>query len=62
MPKRALRILKNSHPVTAMCESCGRAFMSRCEDATLADKEIRDVFNAHKCKPMRVAREATENK
>jgi len=52
MPKRALRILKNSHPVTATCESCGRNFLSRSEDATLADKEIRDAFDAHKCKPV----------
>jgi hypothetical protein len=49
MPKRALRIVKNSHPVTAVCESCERVFVSRAEDATMADKEIRILFDGHEC-------------
>ena len=56
---RALKIMKNSHPVTAICESCERTFLSRSEDATLADKEIREAFDAHKCKAQDVAQVAT---
>jgi hypothetical protein len=52
MPKRALRIVKNSHPVTAVCESCERVFVSRAEDATMADNEIRNLFDAHACEPI----------
>jgi hypothetical protein len=50
MKKRAIKIVKNTYPVTAICESCERTFVSRSEDATLADKEIRSAFDAHKCK------------
>jgi hypothetical protein len=52
MPKPVLRIVKNSHPVTAICESCERTFVAHFEDATLADKEIRAAFDAHECKPL----------
>lgn len=54
MTKRALKIVKNSHPVTAICESCESVFLSRSEDATLADKQIREAFDGHTCEPPEV--------
>jgi hypothetical protein len=56
MADRRLKIVRNSHPVTAVCESCEQTFMSRSEDAEQADKEIRIAFDMHTCK----RRESTE--
>jgi len=60
MPKRKLRIVKQSPPAIGVCERCNAQFK---------DEGIQAQFDAHKCQPidssqnaLRIVREATENK
>jgi hypothetical protein len=69
MPKRKLRIVRPTFPVTAVCEYCNRVFLSRKENDNAAEQEIQAQFDAHKCKPidssqkaMRIMRDSTEVK
>ncbi len=49
MVKRSLRLVRINFPLTGICESCEKSFMSRDEDMAQADKEIKAAFDAHKC-------------
>jgi hypothetical protein len=69
MPKRKLRLVRFSRPLTAVCEYCNQTFQSQNESDEMAECKIEAEFDAHKCKPMdssqnalRIVREATENK
>jgi hypothetical protein len=60
MPKRKLRIVKQTLPVIGVCERCSAQFK---------DADIQAQFDAHKCKPvdssqnaLRIVRESTEGK
>jgi hypothetical protein len=67
MPKRKLRIIKESPPpAIGVCERCNAQFKSSLPGP---DTDILAQFNAHKCEPMdssqnalRIVREATEGK
>jgi hypothetical protein len=67
MPKRKLRIVRPDFPITGVCEYCNQVFISRLEPPEAAMQEIRDQFDAHKCKlidssqnALRIVREATK--
>jgi hypothetical protein len=67
MPKRTFRLVRVRFPLSGICESCNRSFMSRNEDLDEALKEIRSAFDVHKCEredasqaAARIVREATE--
>jgi hypothetical protein len=69
MPKRALMIVRVTFPLTAICGSCEKRFMSRSEDWDSARNEIEAAFDAHKCKKQDasqaaapIVREATEDR
>ncbi len=49
MRKGTLKIIRCHFPLTAICESCEKRFMSRDEDLEQADQEIRAAFDLHKC-------------
>jgi hypothetical protein len=49
MPDRSFRLIRMSHPLTGICESCQKAFLSRTEDATQAERELRISFHEHSC-------------
>ena len=60
MPKRKLRIVKQTPSAIGMCERCNAQFK---------DPNIQAQFDAHECKPidssqnaLRIVREATEGK
>jgi hypothetical protein len=60
MPKRKLRIVKQTHPALGICERCNTQFKGN---------DIQAQFDAHKCKPMdssqnalRIVRESTEGR
>ena len=60
MPKRKLRIVKQTPPALGICERCSSQFKG---------DDVQAQFNAHKCKPvdtsqnaLRIVREATEDK
>ena len=60
MPKRKLRIVKQTPPAIGVCERCNAQFK---------DADIQAKFDAHKCKlvdssqnALRIVREATEDK
>jgi len=67
MPKRNLRIVKRTPIALSTCESCNMQFQSRQPVEDDAEREMREAFQAHKCRredgsqtAARVAREATE--
>jgi hypothetical protein len=67
MPKRTFRLVRVRFPLSGICESCNRSFMSRNEDSDEALKEIQSAFDVHKCEredasqaAARIVREATE--
>jgi hypothetical protein len=69
MPKRKLRIVKQTPPVIGVCERCNSQFKSSRTTQVDAQAEIVELFNTHKCKRMdssqnalRIVREATEGK
>jgi len=69
MPKRAFRLVRVTFPLSGICESCNKSFMSRNEDLGKALKEIHAAFDVHKCErdeasqaAARIVREATERK
>ncbi len=51
MTSRTFRLVRTSYPLTAICESCTKTFLSRTEESGQAEKEIRAAFDAHKCDP-----------
>jgi len=60
MPKRKLRIVKQTSPAIGVCERCNAQFK---------DADIQAQFDVHKCKltdssqnALRIVREATEDK
>jgi hypothetical protein len=60
MPKRELRIVKQTSPAIGVCERCNTQFK---------DVEIQAQFDAHKCNPvdssqnaLRIVHEATGDK
>jgi len=60
MPKRKLRIVKQTLPAIGVCEYCNSQFKG---------EDIQTQFDAHKCKPvdssqnaLRIVREATKGK
>jgi hypothetical protein len=69
MPKRNLRLVRFTHPLTAVCEYCNRPFQSQNEDDGVAEREIEADFAAHECKrldssqkALRIVRESTKGK
>jgi hypothetical protein len=69
MPKRKLRIVKQTPPAIGVCERCNNQFKSDKRSWREADAEIVQAFADHKCKPMdssqnalRIVKEATEGK
>jgi hypothetical protein len=49
MAKRTLKIVRDTFPMTGVCDSCDKSFMSRDDDSTQAEKEILAAFNVHVC-------------
>jgi hypothetical protein len=49
MAKRTLKIVRVTYPMTGVCDSCEKSFMSRDEDSKRAEKEILAAFNVHVC-------------
>jgi hypothetical protein len=49
MPDRSFRLIRMSYPLTGICESCQKTFLSRTEDATQAERELRISFHEHSC-------------
>jgi hypothetical protein len=47
--KRTLKIVRVTYPMTGICDSCEKSFMSRNEDSKRAEKEILAAFNVHIC-------------
>jgi hypothetical protein len=69
MPKRTFRLVRVRFPLSGICESCNKSFMSRNEDLDEALKEIHAAFDAHTCEredasqaAARIVRETTERK
>jgi hypothetical protein len=69
MPKRQLRIVRFTFPLTGICEHCNQTFLSQKEQPSAAQGEVNASFEAHKRKPvdssqnaLRIVRQATENK
>jgi hypothetical protein len=70
MPKRNLRIVRNSgRTAIGVCECCNAQFKSDGDFTGDPIEEIREQFGNHICKPLdssqnalRIVREATENK
>jgi hypothetical protein len=63
MPKRKLRIVKQTAPMIGVCERCNSQFKAESE------QEVKAAFDTHKCKltdssqnALRIVREATEDK
>jgi len=49
MPKRTFKLVRVTFPLSGICESCNKSFMSRNEDLGKALKEIHAAFDVHKC-------------
>jgi hypothetical protein len=68
MPKRNLRIVKQTFKVTlGVCEACNSQFTSHLPKPDQSQWEIQTQFDRHKCKPedasqaaARIVREATK--
>ena len=63
MPKRKLRIVKQTTPMISVCERCNSQFKGESK------QEVKAAFDAHKCKltdssqnALRIVREATDDK
>jgi hypothetical protein len=40
-----------SYPLSGICDSCQKSFMSRNEDAREAETEVKSAFDKHMCEP-----------
>jgi len=63
MPKRKLRIVKQTSPMIGVCERCNSQFKGESE------QKVKTEFDAHKCKlidssqnALRIVRESTDGK
>ena len=49
MSKRIFKLVRARFPLSGICKSCNKSFMSRNEDLDKALKEIQAAFEAHTC-------------